>query len=174
MVRKSSCSNVFRGLRLGALFLIGACAGPYPTHYTVFVDLNGLTAAQEIMIDTALANWQHAVPVTFDELEGPCPDLNGNVDTICVHVVSQSEIDRVSNSRPGSFAGWTIMQRGGGESFVLNSLSGENFEKATEHELGHAQGLEHTGLGSLMYYMNGTDEAALPTATDVAQWQGLR
>lgn len=171
MARKSSCFDVLLGLWLGGCLV--SCAGPYPSHYSVFIDPHGLTSEQEILIDNALANWQHAVPVTFDEFEGACPDLQWDVETICIHVVSEAEIKQITGP-PADFIGWTRMQRGGGESFIWNGLVGDEFQTVTEHELGHAQGLMHTGPGTLMYFMAGSQEASLPTATDIAQWQGLR
>lgn len=159
---------------LGIVLALASC-GPLPTRYLVIVNARELTSAEMQGISVALERWQRAVPVSFSvTVSQECPGDHLIDGLICLRVVSDVELAALAGEPLGKFVGWTEMHRSGGDAYLWGGLPPDDFVTIAAHELGHAQGLYHTGAGSLMFPINDSRQASGPTEVDIEQWWGLR
>lgn len=157
------------------LLLAGACS-PWQKgsgEYSVYID-PGFTEAQEKLVNKALDKWRVSVDETVTFTNTDNWEQKDNLITICpstvVELTTEYGRDNTSDdwhTRAG------ITKYLGTSSLVMLATdlfnSDEEFLQATEHELGHAMGLQHRGEGELMYHS--VDGAAKEvTCNDVEQF----
>lgn len=148
-----------RAILLLATLPLG-CPGTYHLHFDG--QFSEQTKAATV---AAVKDWERHVPVTIRIEPGPCPAWRG-IEDICLHPVDYIE---PQSGEPGYLVGLTLGTEIYLVEFVVSRYAFADAQWVLAHELGHAQGLVHTGPGTLMYpYPDKTSK--IVTASDVQQW----
>lgn len=150
--------------------LLGCQPAPPGEQYGVFLDPAFTTSQQQVIL-TALDAWTQATGVSFS-LTNACAPTDYQ---ICLHPVSADQLHRQDPTFAGVPTGLTYRDYGSQSSqvWLLSSLGEKWWLENTEHEIGHALGLEHTESGTLMYAYLGTNSGII-VCQDQQQYAALR
>lgn len=155
-----------------AAFELSGCQLPPSDHYSVSID-PGFTITEQEEIATALQAWHAATYVMFDMHIGSC---EGGSYSICIRPSND-----LGNKSSGEVYG--IDTSAGswdqhGNIYMLSGVEPIVFNFGMRHELGHTLGLQHTQLGTVMYYNGGWSADGDPmceiTCADTQQYWAVR
>ncbi len=149
---------------LATLALTGCMWQVNPTHHYNLDIQTGFTADQYGLIIGAADRWTAATDgmITFGLI-----GWKGDPTTITVTGMPKADLQAQWGA---GLAGVTWLTGGENSDIYLSTdVSDDTFMHTTEHELGHALGLDHTGPGTLMCKDNGCASQDI-TCADVEQF----
>jgi hypothetical protein len=158
---------------LVGLYLCGCNSKP-GFRYDVIVDGSASNEFVQAVL-SATADWESRVPVWLGVSVSDWCSAADSV--ICVHPVSklpphpQATRDALGVTKT---AADTFGLRDGADCWILSTLTGDTLTTVVDHELGHGQGLAHTGVARELMCGSLSCDAPSVAQGDISQWRRLR
>ncbi len=170
--------NVYRnwnrkGLCLLVIGMLCGCSEGPTLDYTTTID-TAFTADQIEAISAGISEWSAAVPELH--LKASIGDCSApTAHQVCIHPAYDAPDpadDVIGTTDPGASSNatvWIYVNRIAATGWDVGALT----EQTVAHEIGHAVGLKHSGVGQLMA-ADVPDQAHTVTPADVAQFWEVR
>jgi hypothetical protein len=162
---------VFLSLFLGS----AACSAPASDglQYDVLVD-SSFTMDEQGAALSAIGDWSEAVPeLKLTQSLGSC--ASPTPEQVCLlpeYAQPDPPVQIVGTTYRGAAESGTVYIYVNRIQAIASDAMGLT-RQTVEHELGHAMGLQHAGVGTLMA-ANVSDQAPTITAADIAQFWAVR